>query len=266
MKNKIHALKICCFSLLCLPYFSTAQTVKAIEQDLLKSLKRIDEFAYLSKRTDETAFDSLINENIQLKEKLTEYALQSTEMMTYDFPALKIYSFYKATSPDKTFCIYSWDLQTGGSMHFFDNVYQYQQYGKLYATTVAGEEVALGGFYTEIFQLTDELNTFYMAVYHSILSGRDCYQAVHVFDFERDNFNPKFKKIKTNSGITHSAWFFFPFFSVVDRKERPVKLINYNKALQTISIPVVGTNGKVMAKTIIYKYDGDYFIKQSVKK
>jgi hypothetical protein len=94
---------------------------------LLKSLHRIDEFAPLSKRTNETAFNSLTNENILLKEKLTKYALQNTEMINYDFPALKDYGFYKALSPDKTFCIYSWDLQTGGSMRFFDNFFQYLQ-------------------------------------------------------------------------------------------------------------------------------------------
>jgi hypothetical protein len=58
--NKINALKICCFILLCLPFFAAAQTVKEIEQDLLKSLKRIDRFAYPYKRTDETAFVFLI--------------------------------------------------------------------------------------------------------------------------------------------------------------------------------------------------------------
>jgi hypothetical protein len=264
--NKIDVLKICCFLLLCFPFFSTAQTVKEIEQDLLVCLKRIDGFANLSKRTDETAFDSLTNENILLKAKLIKYALQSTEMLMYDFPALKKYSFYKATSPDKTCCIYSWDLQTGGTMRFFDNVYQYQQYGKLYVKTIVQEEGIPGGFYSDIFQLTDELNTFYVGLFHSILSGRDCYQAVHVFDFERDNFIPVLKKIKTNSGTTHSLGFSYDFFSVVDKIEQPVKLIFYNKALRTISIPIVDTKGNVTAKTILYKYDGDYFLKQSVKK
>jgi hypothetical protein len=266
MKHKVYVLHAFCFLFVCLPYLSRTQTVKEIEKDLLNSLQRIDEFAHLSKHTDETAFDSLTIENRLLKEKLTRYALQNTEMMSYDFPALKNYGFYKAVSPDKTFCIYSWDLQTGGSMHFFDNVYQYLQYGKLYVKTVEGEEGAPGGFYTEVFQLTDELNTFYMAVYHSILSGRDCYQAVHVFDFERENFYPKFEKIKTASRITHSLGFSYDFFSVAERKERPVKLISYNKVLQTISIPVVDAKGKVSTKKIIYKYDGDYFIRQSVSK
>jgi hypothetical protein len=136
----------------------------------------------------------------------------------------------------------------------------------LYVKAIECEEGAPGGFYTEVFQLTDELNTFYMAVYHSILSGRDCYQAIHVVDFERENFNPKFKKIKTASSTTHSLGFSYDFFSVVDRKERPVKLISYNKVLQTIFIPVVDAKGKVSMKKIYYKYDGDYFIRQNISK
>ena len=53
----------------------------------------------------------------------------------------------------------------------------------------------------------------------------------------------------------------FDFFSVKYNKEFPPKLIKFNKTRQTISIPVVNTEGKVSSKTIFYKYDGDYFIR-----
>lgn len=248
------------------PILISAQNLKEIEQDLFKSLKRIDDLGYLSTRTDETAFDSLVNENMVLKNKLITYASKNKEMLSYSFPNLKTLGFYKTTSPDSTFCIYSWDTQTGGSMKFYENVFQYKQYDKLYTKTIIKEEGTPGGFYTDIYQLTDELNTFYIASYHRILSGRDCYQAVHIFDFEKDKFEPTFKKIKTKSGITNVLGFSYDFFSVIDKKERPVKLIEYNQMLQTISIPLVDVSGKVTSKRIIYKYDGDYFVKEIIKK
>ena len=246
--------------------FSLAQSIQTIENDLLKSLKRIDDFAYQSKGTEETAFDSLIAENKILKQKILKYALANKQILTYDFPKLKDYQFYKATSPDKTFCIFSWNLQTGGTMQFYDNVFVYEQYGKMYTYTIEKEEGTPGGFYSEIFQLTDELNTFYMGYENRILSGRDCYQAVNVFDFEKEEFNTQYSKIKTKSGFTNTLGFSYNFFSVEKHKERPVKLIFFNNTTNTISIPVVGTNGNVSSKKILYKYNGDYFVKQPAKK
>ena len=223
-------------ALLFFPFFSWAQTIETIEDDLLFSINRIDSFAYLSLRTDETAFDSLVTENVILKQKIIQYALANKEMLTFDFPKLKGYQFYKATSPDKTFCIFSWNLRTGGSMQFYDNVFVYQQYDKMYTKTVEREEGTPGGFYSEVFQL--------------------------IFDFEKNNFDFNLKKIKTKAGYTNTLGFSYNFFSVVKHKERPIKLIYFNKTQQTITIPLVDINGNVTSKTIVYKYDGDYFLKQ----
>jgi hypothetical protein len=220
----------------------------------------------LSLRTDPTAFDSVIYENSILKEKLLRYTKSNPQMLTYDFPLLNNLGFYKATSPDHTFCIFSWDTQTGGTMHFFENIAVYEQYGKRYTKLFEKEEGTPGGFYTDIFQLTDELNTFYIAHEHRILSNSDCYQAVHTFDFEKDQFDDNFKKIKTKSGLTNTLGFSYNFFSVVDRKERPVMLISFNNKLNTITIPVVTSEGQVNAKQIVYQYDGDYFVKLAPKK
>lgn len=248
------------------PKLIHAQSIESIENDLLKTLKRIDSFSYLSLRTDPTAFDSVIHENNILKDKLLQYSMSNSQMLTYDFPQLSNLGFYKATSPDHTFCIFSWDTQTGGTMHFYENIAVYEQYGKRYTKIFEKEEGTPGGFYTDIYQLTDELNTFYIANEHRILSNSECYQAVHIFDFEKDQFDDNFKKIKTKSGLTNTLGFSYNFFSVVDRKERPVKLINFDSKLNTISIPVVIAEGKVTAKQIVYQYDGDYFVKLAPKK
>lgn len=254
------------FLVLLCPVVSYSQGVEFIENDLYNTLKRIDSFAYLSFKTEETAFDSLINENKILKEKLVDYASKNTAMFTYLFTKLKDFDFYKAISPDKKFCIYSWNLKTGGSMQFYENIFVYEQYGKIYTRVSLKEEGTPGGFYTDIFQLTDELNTFYIGNEHRILSGRDCYQAVHIFDFEKEKFDEAFKKIKTKSGLTNTLGFSYNFFSVSNRKERPVKLISYNSKTNTIAIPVVNSQGKVSSKKIFYTYDGDYFVRQTAIK
>ena len=53
----------------------------------------------------------------------------------------------------------------------------------------------------------------------------------------------------------------FDFFSVVDRPERPVKLIKYDNTKKIIYIPVVYEDGKVTDKFIHYKFNGKFFEK-----
>ncbi len=76
-------------------------------------------------------------------------------------------------------------------------------------------------------------------------------------------WNPE--KAETNLK-RHKVGFEYNFFSVVDRKERPIKLILYDKTTKTLKIPVViedeeFQNGRVTNKFISYKFDGTYFVK-----
>jgi hypothetical protein len=57
----------------------------------------------------------------------------------------------------------------------------------------------------------------------------------------------------------------FDFFSVVDRPERPLKLIKFDKTKTIIYIPVVYEDGKVTDKFIQYKFNGKYFEKYKIQ-
>ncbi len=244
--------------LLVLCRFASAQSIVEIEKELLYDFSQRDNFASPSEHNT----DSVTFYNQLLNEKILKYAATNKEMLSYSFPNIGSQYWTIATSPDGKFRIYSWNNQSGGTMQFYNNVFQWMDYDTLYAKNNEIEEGMPGGFYSQIFQLTDELNTFYLCNFNSVLSSRDSYQAIHCMDFERSSFNPKYGKIKTKSGITYKLGFSFNFFSVVDHEERPVRLIKFNKEQQTISIPVVNTEGKVSSKNIVYKYDGDYFVKE----
>jgi hypothetical protein len=74
--------------------------------------------------------------------------------------------------------------------------------------------------------------------------------------------------IKTASGLTDSLGFSYNFFSVVERRERPVKLISFDKKTNTLKIPVViedkeFSNGRVTNRFISYRFNGTYFVKVS---
>lgn len=129
------------------------------------------------------------------------------------------------------------------------------------------QEGDAGAFVSDIFDVDTKNGKVYLARLSSISSNVDAYQSINLFKIEGNSLNDKIKLIKIKSGLTNTLGFGYDFFSVVDRKERPIKLIFYDKATKTIKIPVVIVDkdfrsGKVTGKFINYKFDGTYFLKQ----
>ena len=52
----------------------------------------------------------------------------------------------------------------------------------------------------------------------------------------------------------------------MDKPERPVRLIKYDKIKKIIYIPIVLEDGKVTDRYIQYKFNGSYFEKVTKKK
>ena len=154
-------------------------------------------------------------------------------------------------------------------MHYFKTIYQYKgDDGKVYSKSQKLEEGDAGGFVYDIFTLTTKDEKVYLACSHSIYGTSDGGQCVSLFRIKKDALDDDVKLIKTKTGLHNSLGFEFDFFSVVDRKERPIKLIQYDKKNQAITIPVVIPDkkfqyGRVTNKSIIYKFDGQYFVKAS---
>jgi hypothetical protein len=93
-------------------------------------------------------------------------------------------------------------------------------------------------------------------------------QLIEAFQIEGDKLIDKANVIKTASGVTNSIGFVYDFFSVVDRPERPVKLVTWNAADKSFRFPVVieddmHPDGRVTNKFITYRFNGKYFVKVS---
>ncbi len=216
------------------------QDMKQIEQDLIMHFESGDSLFY---------------------SKLLEYLSNEPLTLTYDFAKLKKKGVDIATSADNKFRIYSWDNQSGGSMHYFSNLYQYRSGTKVQVKKPAEIETEggdAGGFYSEIFTLDPKKN-IYIGYSNSIYSNKDCAQGIKIFAIENNGLNDSLKLIKTRSGLNNTLNFGFDFFSVVDRPERPIKLIYYDDKTKIVKIPVVDEDGKVTSKFIIYQYTGKYF-------
>lgn len=236
------------------------QTQPSIEQDLLKQFKRITYWHnYNGSDAGVERYDSLDKANANFQKSLLTYTAQYPSTLQADFKELVKEGLTIATSPDGLFRIYSWDTWNGGTMHFFGNVYQYKTGNKVFSKLIKEPIDEPNYWYTDIYSLVNGKSTWYITVRHGIYSSRLCYQGVKVFSITNGILNDQTKLIKTKTGIRNTLGFEFDFFSVVDRPERPVKLVTYDTAAKKITLPVVTAKGKVTDKFIVYQFTGQYF-------
>ncbi len=241
-----------------------AQSNAKIERDLVAAIKEVQKYSDYGTSYDE---EKLSAANKNFEEKLLKYT-KNASTLSYKFAALEKL-MQVASSGDGRFRIYSWDSETGGTMHDYSRVYQYQSAdGKVYSQVdeTAEEDGGAGSFVTDIFTIDAKSGKIYIVCATFIGSTQDRYQSASLYRIDGEKLVDKVKLIKTKSGLTDNLSFEYNFFSVVDRKDRPVKLISFDKNTQTLKIPVVINdkeflNGKVTNKFINYKFDGTYFVK-----
>jgi hypothetical protein len=241
-----------------------AQTLMAIEREMVMRLDNISKYGTYAGNFDE---DKIYAENEQFKAKLLSYGRRA-DVLRYSFPKLKE-KMQVTTSRDGNLRIYSWDEETGGTMHDHDSVFQYRgRSGKIFSWAEKSDREDAGGFYHEIFQLDTPAGRVYLGVSTFIGSTSYVGQSIKVFKIEDDKLDPNVKLIRTGSGLQNTISFAFDFFSVVDRPERPLKLFKFDTASRTFAFPVViedekTPQGRVTDKLIRYRFDGKYFVKVS---
>lgn len=163
------------------------------------------------------------------------------------------------TSSDGNFRIYSWDTWQGGTMHVFRSVYQWKANGNVYTQVPTYEEGDAGTFCSAIFTVPINNQPYYLAVTNGIYSTKDSRQSISVFSVKGNQLNTSVRLFKTKTQQLNTIDVDFDFFSVVDRPERPLKLITYNEDRKIIRIPVVNDQGKVTKRTILYQLKGQSF-------
>ncbi len=254
------------FFVLCFCVFGVSafgQSSTQIEKDLIASLKEMQKYsAYGSGYDDE----KLSKANDEFEAKLLKYT-KIPATLDYKFAQLNELMM-NATSDDGKFRIYTWDSEAGGTMHEYNRVYQFQGAdGKIYSQKEkdSEEDGGAGSFVTDIFSVDTRNGKIYIVCSTFIGSTNDHYQSANLYKINGDALEDKVKLIKTKSGLTDTLNFEYNFFSVVDRKERPVRLILFDKKTNTLKIPVILNdkefpNGRVTNKFISYRFDGDYFV------
>jgi len=241
-----------------------AQRPAALETRLLSGLRNIDKWSNYGPSAD---YEKLEAENDRFKKELLK-GTKAPATLTYSFSRLKK-EMYVVTSKDGRLRIYSWDRQTGGTMHDFDSVYQYRgKSGKVHSWSATNEEDSAGVFYHDLFQVDSSSGPIYLAVSTFIGSTSLSGASIDVMKIDADRLDVSAKLIRTGSGLQNSISFGYDFFTVVDRKERPVKLFRFDAATRSFSFPVVieddkTPQGRVTDKVIRYRFNGNYFVKAS---
>ena len=241
-----------------------AQTAMSIEGRLRTRLANIDKWSNYGPTPD---YEALEKENDLLKQDLLKFGrMQST--LSYRFPRLKD-QMYVVTSKDGRFRIYSWDRQTGGTMHDFDSVFQFRgASGKVHSWSAGEDEDSGGVFYHDLFQVDSRAGPLYLGVATFIGSTSLAGASINAFTIDGERLIDDAKRIRTPSGLQHSVSFGYDFFSVVDRPERPIKLFRFDPARRSFSFPVVVEDektpqGRVTNKLITYRFDGTNFVRVS---
>lgn len=247
---------------------SFAQTVEQIESMLLGFRLKLDEVSNYGGSRD---YDAQAELNKKLRDALVNYGTRS-DVLDYPFPELSERMFV-TTSKDGRFRAYSWDTESGGSMQNFMTVYQYRTRNgtvRISALPYSDDisEYGAGPFVHDIFQVQTKKGTLYLAVSTFIGSTSLAGQSLDVFRVDNNILNTETSAIRTTSGQKNSIGFGYDFFSVVDRKERPIKLFEFNEARKEFRFPVViedeeTPQGRVTNKYITYRFNGTYFVKVS---
>jgi hypothetical protein len=167
------------------------------------------------------------------------------------------------TSEDGLFRIYSWDTWTGGTMHFYRNIFQYKHGNTVKAFIPESEEPDPQNYYSDIYTIKTPGNkTYYLAISNGRYSTKYMSQTIKVFAITRDKLDDKVKLIKTKSGLQNTIDIAYDFFSINDKLAYKDQLIHYDAAQKIIYIPVVhgdDDNGQVSGKFIRYQFTGKYF-------
>lgn len=256
-------MKVLFLLLVFLPVAAFAQTPAAVEREMIGYLNNISKYGNYAGAFDGDKLDA---NNTSLKSALLKYGKRA-DILAYPFSKLND-KMYVVTSRDGRFRVYSWDLESGGTMHDFDNVFQYQaKSGKVYAwTRTADIEDGAGGFYTQVFQTDTLAGPIYLGTSTFIGSTSLAGQTISAFKINGEKLDNVAKFIKTPSGVTNSISFGYDFFSVVEQPERPIKLVFYDDTKKSFRFPIViedgeTPQGRVTNRFITYRFDGKYFVK-----
>lgn len=242
--------------------FLFGQNMPAIEKQLNDVFQKINYWSSEG-QSNEHSYDSLYSANTKFENLLLKYTASNPQTLRYDFKTLKKNGIVVASSEDGKFRIYSWDTETGGTMRFFKNIFQYEENknveSKVIETNTEGDAQS---FYYQINEVVSQNKKYYIAQSRAILSSALTYHTLKVFSIDNGTLNDKATLIKTQSGIKNQLGYEVDLSASSNRNNKIRSYyIEYDPKNKIISIPLILDNSKVTDKKIRYQFKGKYFEK-----
>lgn len=192
--------------------------------------------------------------------ELKKYISTTPATLEYRFKRLTDSNYcFVTTSLDGNLRIYSWDTWTGGTMHFFNQIIQYRDGGRVLTKIPQYEKGDPGVYCSAIFTVMIKGAAYYLPISNGISSTKDASQSISVLTIHNHQLVDTVRLFKTKKRLLNAIDVYFDFFSVVDRPERPLTLITYDEKQKVIRIPLVNDNGQVTRQGLLYKLQDDYF-------
>lgn len=194
--------------------------------------------------------------NRQFSDSLVSFVKNNAKTLQYPFELLQKEHVYVSTSDDGQFRVYSWDNGLGGTMRFFDQLFQFRSNGKTYAKESYASEDSQA-FFSKIYTvINNENQPVYLAISNSILSSKYVVQHITAYQIKDGSLNET-KVFKTKKELLSTINVEFDFSSVADRPERPVEVISLNHNL--LKIALVDKSSAVTKQNLLYEWNGSVF-------
>ena len=217
---------------------------------------------------DTADMDSIVVYNEKLQTRLLE-CTQTQESLRKPFVSLGEYNIGLTRSPDGLFNIYSWDDETGGTMRYSMNVFQFSDGHRVASQKAAWLEDAdpdetTSFFYDVLDEVVSGGKKFYVVKGVFVGSSAVSAHVIKIFSIDSSVLNSDAKLIRTKTGIRNELSYEIDFSASanlgnpVDREEA---WLQYDAKSHTISIPLIQENGRLTKKKIRYRFTGTYFEK-----
>lgn len=243
------------------------QSISTIEKKLDRSFRRI-QYWYDTSRKNFLTYDSLYAANKKFEKLLHHYTSSYPQTLNYDFKLLTKNGLSVSSSEDGKFRIYSWNTLTGGTMHFYRSVFQYESGQKVQSEILKSDmEKDAESNYYQINDIISQHKKYYLAQNISVYSSALYYYRIKVFSIENGKLNSNAKLIKTTSGIQNELSYELDFSASsntnnsISTKKLENLDIQYDPKKKVISIPLILDNYKITDKKIRYQFKGKYFEK-----
>lgn len=183
------------------------------------------------------------------------------DTMTYPFRILVgDGALETATSSDNKLRFYSFNTEMGGSMQFYDTIYQTKDSGVVKVTEVAKEREGDNGYFvSDIYTFKAETQTYYVVIANRIASNRDLAQTAFAYIIKNGVLEPV-DLFKTAKRTYKDIAVKYNFFSAIDtHDERPIRVIRYDYDNKQLLFALIDEAGNVTDRNLIYQWTGSEF-------